>query len=67
MVQVSNESGRATDDVQEEASAILDEMAHCLQLSTVRFFSFALTKVFKSLFRSICVNEEGIRRVRTLM
>ncbi|XP_030261707.1 dihydroxyacetone phosphate acyltransferase isoform X2 [Sparus aurata] len=60
--QVSRETGRAADDVQEEASAILEEMAHCLQLSTVRFFAFTLSKVFKTLFRSICVNEEGIQR-----
>lgn len=62
--QVSKETGRATDDVQEEASAILEEMAQCLQLSTVRFFAFTLSKVFKTLFRSICVNEEGIQRLQ---
>lgn len=62
--QVSKETGRATDDVQEEASAILEEMAHSLQLSTIRFFAFTLSKVFKTLFRSICVNEEGIQRLQ---
>ncbi|XP_039980944.1 dihydroxyacetone phosphate acyltransferase [Xiphias gladius] len=62
--QVSKETGRAFDDVQEEASAILEEMAHRLQLSTVRFFAFTLSKVFKTLFRSICVNEEGIQRLQ---
>uniref|UniRef100_A0A8C4E0E4 Glyceronephosphate O-acyltransferase n=1 Tax=Dicentrarchus labrax TaxID=13489 RepID=A0A8C4E0E4_DICLA len=62
--QVSKESGRAADDVREEASAILEEMAHSLQLSTVRFFAFMLSKVFKTLFRSICVNEEGIQRLQ---
>ncbi|KAM8726182.1 dihydroxyacetone phosphate acyltransferase [Acanthopagrus schlegelii] len=62
--QVSRETGRAADDVQEEASAILEEMAHCLQLSTVRFFAYTLSKVFKTLFRSICVNEEGIQRLQ---
>ncbi len=64
LVKVSKETGSATDDIQEEASAILEEMAQCLQLSTVRFFAFTLSKVFKTLFRSICVNEEGIQRVR---
>ncbi|XP_074541353.1 dihydroxyacetone phosphate acyltransferase isoform X2 [Halichoeres trimaculatus] len=62
--QVSKEMGRATDDIQEEASAILEEMAHSLQLSTIRFFAFTLSKVFKTLFRSICVNEEGIQRLQ---
>ncbi|KAF1376877.1 hypothetical protein PFLUV_G00216040 [Perca fluviatilis] len=62
--QVSKETGKATDDVKEEASAILEEMAQCLQLSTVRFFAFTLTKAFKTLFRSICVNEDGIQRLQ---
>lgn len=63
MFKVSRESGKAVGDVQEEASAIFEEMAHRLQISTVRFFAFTLSKVFKTLFRSICVNEEGIQRV----
>lgn len=62
--QVSKDTCRATDEVQEEASAILEEMAHSLQLSTIRFFAFTLSKVFKTLFRSICVNEEGIQRLQ---
>nr|XP_020471021.1 dihydroxyacetone phosphate acyltransferase isoform X1 [Monopterus albus] len=62
--QVSKEMGRANDDILEEASAILDEMAQRLQLSTVRFFVFTLSKVFKILFRNICVNEEGIQRLQ---
>lgn len=66
IAQVSQETGRAADDVQEEAGAILEEMAHRMQLSTVRFFALALSKVFKTLFRSVCVNEEGIQRVSAL-
>ncbi|XP_061668133.1 dihydroxyacetone phosphate acyltransferase isoform X2 [Syngnathoides biaculeatus] len=65
--QVALESGKAADDVQAEASAILDEMAHRLQLGTVRFFAFALSKVFKALFRSVCVNEEGIQRLQQVI
>ncbi|XP_077076651.1 dihydroxyacetone phosphate acyltransferase [Siphateles boraxobius] len=62
--QVSSESGDSSECVTEEASLILDEMAHRLQLSTVRFFAFALSKAFKRLFRSVCVNEEGIQRLQ---
>ncbi|XP_061560095.1 dihydroxyacetone phosphate acyltransferase isoform X1 [Phycodurus eques] len=62
--QVAQETGKAPDDLREEASAILDEMAHRLQLGTVRFFAFTLSKVFKTLFRSVCVNEEGIQRLQ---
>ncbi|XP_072300167.1 dihydroxyacetone phosphate acyltransferase isoform X2 [Eucyclogobius newberryi] len=64
ITQVSKETSRTTEDLQEEASGIMDEMAHRLQLSTVRFFAFALTKVFKTLFKSICVNEDGIQRLQ---
>ncbi|XP_041951125.1 dihydroxyacetone phosphate acyltransferase [Alosa sapidissima] len=62
--QVCAESGEPVELVQEEAAAILEEMAHRLQLSTVRFFAFALSKAFKSLFHSVCVNEEGIQRLQ---
>ncbi|XP_054616929.1 dihydroxyacetone phosphate acyltransferase [Dunckerocampus dactyliophorus] len=62
--QVSKETGKEVADVQAEASAIVEEMAHRLQLSTIRFFAFTLSKVFKRLFRSICVNEEGIQRLQ---
>uniref|UniRef100_A0A1A8FGN3 Glyceronephosphate O-acyltransferase n=1 Tax=Nothobranchius korthausae TaxID=1143690 RepID=A0A1A8FGN3_9TELE len=62
--QVSKEMGRTAEEVQAEASIVLDEMAHCLQISTVRFFAFTLSKIFKTLFRSICVNEEGIQRLQ---
>uniref|UniRef100_A0A4W5N2L5 Glyceronephosphate O-acyltransferase n=1 Tax=Hucho hucho TaxID=62062 RepID=A0A4W5N2L5_9TELE len=62
--QVSQESGEAPDIIQEEASVILEEMAHRLQISTVRFFAFALTKAFKTLFQHVCVNEEGIQRLQ---
>lgn len=66
LLQVSKETGEASVAVQEEASAILEEMAHRLQLGTVRFFAFTLAKTFKTLFRSICVNEEGIQRVSSI-
>ncbi|XP_076011188.1 dihydroxyacetone phosphate acyltransferase isoform X2 [Genypterus blacodes] len=62
--QLSKETGEAAEVIQEEASSILEEMAQRLQLSTVRFFAFALSKAFKTLFRSICVNEEGIQRLQ---
>ncbi|XP_064781362.1 dihydroxyacetone phosphate acyltransferase isoform X2 [Oncorhynchus masou masou] len=39
-------------------------MAHRLQISTVRFFAFALSKAFKTLFQHVCVNEEGIQRLQ---
>ncbi|XP_042562740.1 dihydroxyacetone phosphate acyltransferase [Clupea harengus] len=62
--QVSAESGESVELVQEEAAAILEEMAHRLKLSTVRFFAFTLSKAFKRLFHSVCVNEEGLQRLQ---
>ncbi|XP_056620214.1 dihydroxyacetone phosphate acyltransferase [Triplophysa dalaica] len=62
--QVSSQSGESSECVTEEASLILDEMAQSLQLSTVRFFVYTLSKAFKRLFRSVCVNEEGIQRLQ---
>ncbi|KAJ8275150.1 hypothetical protein COCON_G00097750 [Conger conger] len=62
--QVSKEMGETPDIVQEEAVAILEEMAQRLQLSTIRFFVFTLSKAFKALFQSVHVNEEGIQRLQ---
>lgn len=59
--------GESPDIVQEEASEILDEMAHSMHMGAIRFFAFTLSKLFKCLFKSICVNEEGIQKVSTGM
>lgn len=57
------ESGKTWEVVREEASGILEEMAHNLQLGFIRLLGFIFTKVFKRLFRSIHVNQEGLNRV----
>ncbi|KAL7872477.1 hypothetical protein SRHO_G00074600 [Serrasalmus rhombeus] len=62
--QVSAECGESREAVQEEAALLLEEMAHRLQLGTIRFFAFTLSKAFKALFRGVCVNEEGIQRLQ---
>lgn len=64
ITQVSLDSGESRDVIQERASVLLEEMAHCLQLKTVRFFAFMLSKAFKSLYRRVCVNEEGVQRLQ---
>uniref|UniRef100_A0A8C2CYT9 Si:ch73-21k16.5 n=1 Tax=Cyprinus carpio TaxID=7962 RepID=A0A8C2CYT9_CYPCA len=51
----------------EEASALLDEMSQNLQLGFIRLLGFALSKVFKSVFSSIHVNEDGLTRVRVFL
>lgn len=57
--------GESPDIIQEEATEILDEMGHSMQLGAVRFFAFTLSKIFKQLFQRVCVNEEGMQRVST--
>ncbi|XP_052441736.1 dihydroxyacetone phosphate acyltransferase isoform X1 [Carassius gibelio] len=48
----------------EEASALLDEMSQNLQLGFIRLLGFALSKVFKTVFSSIHVNEDGLTRLQ---
>uniref|UniRef100_A0A673W8P0 Uncharacterized protein n=1 Tax=Salmo trutta TaxID=8032 RepID=A0A673W8P0_SALTR len=58
--QVSQESGEAPDIIQEEPCVILEEMACRLWISTVHFFAFTLSKVFKTLLQHVCINACGI-------
>ncbi|XP_058249510.1 dihydroxyacetone phosphate acyltransferase [Hemibagrus wyckioides] len=61
--EISAESGEPPEVVKEEAVSILEEMSQNLQLSFIRLMGFALTKVFKRLFTSIRVNEDGLARL----
>ncbi|XP_048342611.1 dihydroxyacetone phosphate acyltransferase isoform X2 [Sphaerodactylus townsendi] len=62
--ELSKEMGESPDIIQEEAAEILDEMAHSMHMGAIRFFAFTLSKLFKSLFKSICVNEEGMQKLQ---
>jgi len=48
-----------------EVAAIVDEMAHTLNMKVVRSFAFFLIKVFKALFKRVYVSEEGLQMVRS--
>ncbi|KAK3522698.1 hypothetical protein QTP86_030101 [Hemibagrus guttatus] len=61
--EISVESGEPLEVVKEEAVSILEEMSQNLQLSFIRLMGYALTKVFKRLFSSIRVNEDGLARL----
>uniref|UniRef100_A0A8K9V2W5 Uncharacterized protein n=1 Tax=Oncorhynchus mykiss TaxID=8022 RepID=A0A8K9V2W5_ONCMY len=50
---VSQESGEAPDISQEESCVILEEMAYRLQISTVHFFAFTLSKDFKTFLQHL--------------
>ncbi|XP_054432716.1 dihydroxyacetone phosphate acyltransferase [Pteronotus mesoamericanus] len=64
IAQLSKESLQSADTLREEASQILDEMSHKLRLGVIRFFAFALSKIFKQIFSKVCVNEEGIQKLQ---
>lgn len=53
--------------VEKEADEILNEMAHNFNMGSIRFFAFFMVKVFKSLFRRIYVNADGIQQLRELI
>ncbi|KAM5206413.1 dihydroxyacetone phosphate acyltransferase isoform 2-T2 [Hipposideros larvatus] len=60
--QLSKDSQQPEAALREEACEILDEMSHNLRLGAIRFFAFALSKIFKQIFSKVCVNEEGIQK-----
>lgn len=62
--QLSKESLASADALREEAREILEEMSHRLRMGAIRFFAFVLSKIFKQIFSKVCVNEEGIQKVR---
>ncbi|XP_062066586.1 dihydroxyacetone phosphate acyltransferase isoform X4 [Lepus europaeus] len=62
--QLSMESLQSVDVLREEVCEILDEMSHKLRLGAIRFFAFALSKIFKQIFSKVCVNEEGIQKLQ---
>ncbi|XP_005103445.1 dihydroxyacetone phosphate acyltransferase [Aplysia californica] len=55
------------EEVTAEALSILDEMAHNQSMTAIRGFAFFLMKIFKSLYRRIYVNADGIQKVRDMV
>ncbi|XP_042563907.1 dihydroxyacetone phosphate acyltransferase-like [Clupea harengus] len=62
--EIATESGNPVEVIREEASGILKEMSHNQQLSSIRLLGYTLSKVFKKIFRTILVNEDGLNRLR---
>ncbi|MBZ3884619.1 Dihydroxyacetone phosphate acyltransferase [Sciurus carolinensis] len=62
--QLSRKSLQSVDVLHEEACEILDEMSHKLRLGVIRFYAFALNKIFQQIFSKVCVNEEGIQKLQ---
>ena len=65
--QLSKESLQPVGVLREEACEILDEMSHKLRLGAIRYFAFALSKIFKQIFSKVRVNEEGIQKLQRVI
>ena len=63
LLQICAEKGVSPEEVRKEAKAILDEMAHNLNMTAIRHFAYVLVRVFKALFQRVYVNEEGVQMV----
>ncbi|XP_036292226.1 dihydroxyacetone phosphate acyltransferase isoform X2 [Pipistrellus kuhlii] len=62
--EISKETHQSQEALREEVCQILDEMCHKLRLGAIRFFAFALSKIFKQIYSKVCVNEEGIQKLQ---
>ncbi|XP_026010376.1 dihydroxyacetone phosphate acyltransferase-like [Astatotilapia calliptera] len=62
--EIAMETGSSVEKVKEDASRILKEMSHNLQLGFIRLMGYTLNKVFKRLYRSIYVNMEGLNMLQ---
>lgn len=56
----------ATQSLQ-DASAIIDEIAHTFSIKTIRVMAFALIKIIKQLFQNVMVNKEGVEQVFSIL
>ncbi|XP_030855184.1 dihydroxyacetone phosphate acyltransferase [Strongylocentrotus purpuratus] len=65
--QLSSEKGLEEDVIYKEADAILEEMGHNLNMTTLRSLATIFANIFRQLFRHIYVNQSGIQKMRALM
>ncbi|KAM9316756.1 dihydroxyacetone phosphate acyltransferase-like [Gastrophryne carolinensis] len=65
MKQISLESEEPLEIIQEQASKILDEMAHTFRLGALRILAFSISKILKQLFQKVFVNVDGLQRSKT--
>ena len=65
-LQISKEKKQSITEVTEEAKAIIDEMAHNMSLTTLRFMAFLLRKILSTLYKKVLVNGAGIERVKDI-
>jgi len=58
------EKGQGTsEEINNEARKILQEMGHTFDLKTVRMLGFVLAKLLRQLYQGVMVNQPGIIKV----
>ncbi|XP_063958657.1 dihydroxyacetone phosphate acyltransferase-like [Lytechinus pictus] len=65
--QLVSEKGLEEDVIYKEADAILEEMGHNLNMTTLRSLATIFAKIFCKLFRHVYVNQSGIQKMRAKM
>lgn len=62
-MQTAEERGVTVEVVTDDVKAVLEEMGHNFNLSSIRVMAFMLRKILCTLFRRVLVNREGLERV----
>lgn len=62
--QTAQEKNTTVEAITDEVKAILEEMGHNFNLSSIRVMALMLRKILCTLFRKVLINREGLERVR---
>ncbi|XP_020605928.1 dihydroxyacetone phosphate acyltransferase-like [Orbicella faveolata] len=60
----AEEKNATVESVTDEVKAILEEMGHNFNLSSIRVMALMLRKILCTLFRKVLINREGLERLR---
>ena len=66
-LQTAEERNISVEIVTDEVKAILEEMGHNFNLSSIRLMAVMLRKILCTLFRRVLINREGLERVSNLL
>ena len=61
--QTAEDKNTTVESITDEAKAILEEMGHNFNLSSIRVMALMLRKILCTLFRKVLINREGLERV----
>lgn len=62
-MQTAEERNTTVESITDEVKAILEEMGHNFNLSSIRVMALMLRKILCTLFRKVLINREGLERV----